>query len=93
MPFAAPLAFAPLLSFLATPIIGGLTIGSVVTTVALSGASYAINKALAPKVKGSGLDEGQKSTIQQAVPSQRLIYGKSLVGGPIFFYECKPHYL
>ncbi|MBK8772791.1 MAG: hypothetical protein IPM06_20505 [Rhizobiales bacterium] len=93
MPFAAPLAFAPLLSFLATPIIGGLTIGSVVTTVALSGASYAINKALAPKVKGSGLDEGQKSTIQQAVPSQRLIYGKSLVGGPIFFYECKPPYL
>lgn len=93
MPFALGAAAPALISFLATPIIGGLTIGSVVTTVALSGASYAINKALAPKIKGSGIDEGQKSTIQQAVPSQRLIYGKSLVGGPIFFYECKPPYL
>ena len=93
MPFAAPLALAPLISFFATPIIGSLTIGGLLSTVALSGASYVINKALAPKVKGTGLDEGQKSTIQQAVPSQRLIYGKSLVGGPIFFYECKPPYL
>ena len=93
MPFAAPAALAPLISFFATPIIGGLTVGGLVTTVALSGASYVVNKALAPKVKGLGIDEGQKSTIQQAVPSQRLIYGRALVGGPIFFYECKPPYL
>lgn len=93
MPFAAPVALAPLLSFFATPIIGGLTIGGVATTVALSGASYVLNKALAPKIRGGGIDEGQKATIQQAVPSQRLIYGRALVGGPIFFYECKPPYL
>lgn len=93
MPFAAPVALAPLISFLATPVIGGLTIGGLATTVALSGASYVLNKALAPKLRGAGIDEGQKATIQQAVPSQRLIYGKALVGGPIFFYECKPPYL
>lgn len=93
MPFLAPAAFAPLISFLATPIIGGLTIGGLASTVALSGASFVLQKALAPKVKSSGIDEGQKSTVQQAVPSQRLIYGRALVGGPIFFYECKPPYL
>ena len=93
MPFAAPLALAPLISFFATPIIGGLTVGGLLSTVALSGASFAINKALAPKVKGLGIDEGQKATIQQAVPSQRLVYGRGLLGGPIFFYECKPPYL
>lgn len=93
MPFALPAALAPLISFLATPIIGGLTIGGLASTVALSGASFVLNKALAPKVRSSGIDEGQKSTVQQAVPSQRLIYGRALVGGPIFFYECKPPYL
>lgn len=93
MPFAAPLALAPLLSFFATPIIGGLTVGGLLSTVALSGASFVLNKALAPKVRGSGIDEGQKSTIQQATPSQRLIYGVALAGGAIFFYECKPPYL
>lgn len=93
MPFAAPVALAPLITFLSTPIIGGLTIGSLVTTVAISGASFVLNKALAPKVRSSGIDEGQKSTVQQALPSQRLIYGKALVGGPIFFYEVKPPYL
>lgn len=93
MPFAAPIALAPLISFFATPIIGGLTVGGLLSTVALSGASYIVNKALAPKVKGLGIDEGQKATVQQAVPSQRLIYGRALVGGPIFFYECKPPYL
>ena len=81
-------------SFFATPVIGSLTIGSLLTTAALSGASFLINKALAPKVRGfGGIDEGQKATVQQAVPSQRLIYGRALVGGPLFFYECKPPFL
>jgi len=81
-------------SFFATPIIGSLTVGGLLSTAALSGASFLINKALAPKARGfGGIDEGQKATVQQAVPSQRFIYGRALVGGPLFFYECKPPYL
>lgn len=92
------LAAPAIMSFFATPLIsvGGatlLTVGGLATTVALSGASYVLNKAMAPKISSSGIDEGQKITVQQAVPSQRLIYGAALVGGPIFFYECKPPYL
>jgi len=79
-------------AFFATPVVAGVTIGSIATTVALSGASYLLNAALAPSVKTQA-DQGQKLTVQQAVPSQRLIYGRALVGGPLFFYECKPPYL
>jgi hypothetical protein len=95
MPMAAPAALVPVIAFFSTPVIGGLTIGTIVGTVALSGASFLINKALAPKAKGfgGGIDEGVKQIVQQAVPSQRLILGKALVGGPMFFYEVKPPYL
>lgn len=91
MPPLAGVGAAISLAF-ATPVIGGITVGSIVATAALSGASYLLNAALAPSVKAQA-DEGQKLTVQQAVPSQRLIYGRALVGGPLFFYECKPPFL
>lgn len=93
MPPLAALALpTAVLSFFATPIIAGVTIGSLALTAALAGASYLLNSALAPSIK-SQADQGQKLTVQQAVPSQRLIYGRALVGGPLFFYEVKPPYL
>jgi len=90
-PLAA--AGAAAVAFFATPVIGGITIGSIALTAALSGASFLINAALAPSAPKAAADQGQKLTVQQAVPSQRLIYGRALVGGPLFFYECKPPYL
>lgn len=93
MPVLAPAAFAAAASFFATPVFGAITFGSIATTLALSGASFLINAALAPSGGRTPADQGQKLTVQQAVPGQRLIYGRALVGGPIFFYEAKPPYL
>lgn len=94
MPMLAPAGFAAAAAFFATPIIGAVTIGGLLTTVALSGASYLINSAMSRSSGGSTqADQGQKLTVQQAVPIQRLIYGRALVGGPLFFYECKPPFL
>lgn len=91
------LAGAAAATLLSTEIvIAGITIGTVgglLATAALSGASYLINQALIPELPSASIDEGQKLTVQQSVPVQRLIYGRALVGGPIFFYECKPPYL
>lgn len=85
-------------TLLATEVaIGGFvigTVGSLAATAAMSGAAYLINQALVPELPSTGsIDEGQKLTVQQAVPVQRLIYGRALVGGALFFYECKPPYL
>lgn len=90
---AAGGAYAAAVAFFATPVIGGITVGSIAATAALSGASYLLSAALAPQAPKAAQDQGQKLTVQQAVPIQRLIYGRALVGGPLFFYECKPPYL
>lgn len=92
-PLVGAAAAAAVTAFFATPIIAGVTVGSLALTLALSGASYIISAALAPQAPKAAADQGQKLTVQQAVPSQRLIYGRALVGGPLFFYECKPPYL
>lgn len=92
-PLVGAAAAAAVTAFFATPIIAGVTVGSLALTLALSGASYIISAALAPQAPKAAADQGQKLTVQQAVPSQRLIYGRALVGGPLFFYEAKPPYL
>ena len=84
---------AALTAFFATVVVPGITVGSLAITLALSGASYLLQSALAPQAPKAAADQGQKLTVQQAVPSQRLIYGRALVGGPLFFYECKPPFL
>lgn len=95
MPPLAPAGFAAAAAFLSTPVIGGITIGGILTTAALSGASFLLSAAFAPKISQAQqeLDEGKKIVVQQAVPDQLLIYGRALVGGPVFFHECKPPYL
>lgn len=92
-PVSLGLAGSALVSFFSTTIVAGVTVGSLVLTAALSGASYLLNAAFKPGSPQPGQDQGQKLTVQQAVPSQRLIYGRALVGGPIFFYEVKPPFL
>lgn len=91
-PASLGLAGTAIISFLSTTIVGSVTVGSVLTTIALSGASYLLSSLNAPKGPKS-MDEGQKVVSQQAVPIQRMILGKALVGGPLFFLECKPPYL
>lgn len=92
-PVSLGLAGSAIVSFFSTTVVAGVTVGSIALTAALSGASYLLNAAFAPGTPKPGADQGQKLTVQQAVPSQRLIYGQALVGGPIFFYEVKPPYL
>lgn len=91
-PVSLGAAGTALAGFFATEVVAGVTIGAIALTTALSGASFLINAALAPNLQSSK-DQGQKLTVQQAVPSQRMIYGEAIVGGPLFFYECKPPYL
>lgn len=88
-----PPVVAAVSGFLVTTI--GVSLGSVVTTIALSGAAYILNKALAPKLGGGSIDQQAEQKVVQraATPVQRIIYGRSLVAGDLFFLECKPPYL
>lgn len=85
---------AALAPILATELFAGITVGAVVTSVALSGVSYIVTSALAPKL-GGGADRQseQKIVSRAATPIQRFIYGRALVGGDLFFLEVKPPYL
>lgn len=89
-----PLA-AGLAPLLGTTIFGSLTIGGLLTTVAISGASFLLNSLLAPKPQSSGTftDQGLKVISRDPVPAQRLIIGRALVGGSLFFLEVKPPYM
>lgn len=96
MPVLAPLGAAAAALF-STVIVGSITVGSVLTTVALSAASFLLSKVTAPSMGGiagaSVEDPGQKLATQQATPTQRIILGRALVAGPMFFLECKPPFL
>jgi Putative phage tail protein len=79
---------------LGTVIFGSLTVGGLLTTVALTGASFLLNSALAPKASGGSFsDQGVKILTRDPVPPGRLIMGRALVGGALFFLEVKPPYL
>ena len=79
---------------LGTTIFGSITVGGILATVALSGASYLLNSALAPKPPSTSFtDQGIKVLSRDPVPAQRLVVGRALVGGAIFFLEVKPPYL
>ena len=77
-----------------TVIVGSVTVGSLATTVALTGGSYLIQKAMAKKARQSGMNsEMDKQTVQQALPNARLVYGRALVSGPLFFFERRGNWL
>jgi hypothetical protein len=92
-----PPVIAAVTPILGTTIFGSITVGGLLATVALSGASYLLNAALAPKLKGGGgslgADQGLKILSRDPVPAGRLIMGRALVGGALFFLEVKPPYL
>ncbi|MEP6827911.1 MAG: phage tail protein [Aestuariivirga sp.] len=93
MPPLVPLG-AAVGSLLATTIIGSVTVGSLLTTVALSGVAYLLqSSSQANSTGGSALDQGVQQTLQEPIYEERLIYGRALVAGRLFFYECKPPYL
>ncbi len=89
----AILAAAPAVGgFFATSIIGSVTVGSLVTSLALSGASFLLESAFGARTPGF-VDEGHKSIAQLSAPYQRMVLGRALVGGSLFFVEAKPPYL
>lgn len=85
---AAAAATAAALTF------GGIA-GSIAVSLAISGAQYALQRALAPGQKNTRVnDPGVSGNTRQAVPPQRIVYGKNKVGGSIFFLDdTKPPYL
>lgn len=104
MPQAIPLALGSFLFAAGAPLavvnavaIGGLgTIIGFGATVALSiGASYAANALIgAPQQAGGGTNSPDvRSSVRQAIPPQRIIYGTTRVGGAVFFLETKPPFL
>lgn len=89
---AAPI-FSAISSLLATTIIGSVTVGSVVFTAALSGASYALQRAAAKKAQRGITSEINKQVVKQALPQARVVYGRALVAGPLFFIERRGDWL
>ncbi len=81
MPALVP-AGAAVAAFFATPV-GGLLLSA-----ALSGASFLLQNALQSNTAQA--DQGVQQTVQNSIYPERAIYGRSLVGGRVFFCECKP---
>lgn len=69
--------------------------GSIAVSLAISGAQYALQRALAPGQSNTRVnDPGSTGNTRQPVPPQRIVYGKNKVGGSIFFLDdSKPPYL
>jgi hypothetical protein len=88
--------YAGISTFLATTVVGSVTVGSLLATTALTGASYALQRASAKKAaRGSGgVDNSiDKQVVKQSLPPARLIYGRALVGGALFLVEREGNYL
>lgn len=95
--------------FFTTPIASGagvFALKAVATTLATTAASAALTvgaaalqRARAEKKAAPGgsvgifSDPSQKIISRQPVPPQRMIVGRALVGGPLFFLESKPPFL
>lgn len=79
-------------AFLATPIIGTVTVGSILLTVALTGAQLALAALMRPK-RPPGVDQSVKQNVRQADAPQRRIYGEVQTGGAVFFYEATKPFL
>lgn len=90
---AGAAAYASFSAFLATTIVGSITVGSVLATAALSGASYALQRAAAKKASRGIPSEINKQVVKQALPQARVIYGRALVAGPLFFLERRGDWL
>lgn len=82
------------------------TIGTIAVSAAVAvGVGYAAQELLTPdlpeaqsyepqkKARSAVADDGRKITSRQPIPMRRMIVGKALVSGPLFFLEVKNPYL
>lgn len=67
-------------------------VGSLLLTVALSGAQFAMAALTKPR-RPPGVDQSVKQNVRQADVPQRRCYGTTRTGGAIFFYEAIKPYL
>ena len=80
--------------FLASGIVGAITVGALI-----GGANYALQKTLTDKAPpfsgGSGIGVAGinapdvRSSIRQSAPAQRIVYGRTRVGGAVFFLDTE----
>src|SRR5688572_15151423 len=71
-------------------------IGEIVVSAALSaGLGLAAQALYEPPKKARSVvsDDGRKVTSQQPVPMRRMVVGRALVSGPLFFLEVQNPYL
>jgi hypothetical protein len=66
---------------------GASAVASLAATAALSGVSYAMNRAAAKKMARGLNAEAEKIVVKEALPQARVIYGRALVGGSLCFAE------
>ena len=101
MPPVVAAAAAVKTAFLAS---GAFTLftGKFLLSAALTVGSALLSRALAPDVPDfAGVDAGnagfkdggERLVTRQAIPPQRMILGRALVGGPLFFLENRAPYL
>lgn len=83
---------ATISAFLTTTVVGSVTVGQILLTVALTGAQYAMAALQRPK-RPPGVDQSIKQTVRVSDPPQRRVYGEVQTGGAIFFYETRGSYL
>lgn len=71
---------------LSTTVVGSITVGQILLTVALTGAQLALAALMRPK-RPPGVDQSVKQNVRQPDVPQRRIYGMIESGGAVFFYE------
>lgn len=79
-------------AFLSTAVIGSVTIGQILLTVALTGAQFAMAALQRPR-RPPGVDQSVKQNVRQPDVPFRRVYGTTRTGGAIFFWETKNPYL
>lgn len=85
-------ATAAISAFLSTTVIGSITIGQILLTVALTGAQFALAALQRPK-RPPGVDQSTKQNVRQPDAPLRRVYGQTQTGGAAFFYEAKNPWL
>ncbi len=103
-PVSIGAGIAAIAGFLSAPIIGTITVGGILASVAISVGISLVASLLMPKPSGQGAlgnsfgDGGINApevryTERQSIPNKRVILGEAFVGGALFFEQVKAPYL
>ena len=90
---------APIALATTTTVAAGSSLFASIATTLITGlittaAQYALGASSSNKSTVASVnDSGSKQTVRGTVVKHRIIYGESLVGGAIFFYDCIPPHL